>query len=146
MLIGELSRRTGVRAHQLRYYEAQGLLDPDRYASGYRQYSDDAIVTVAQIRRLLEAGLSTQEIRYLQPCVTGATPDLEPCDELLTTLRSRLADLDERIDTLTRSRAALHVYIETTAQRTPTRCNAEFESPGVTEGVGVSTYGSRGCS
>lgn len=114
MLIGELSRRTGIRAHQLRYYEAQGLLEPDRGTSGYREYSDDAVLTVAQIRRLLEAGLSTEEIRYLQPCVTGTAPDLEPCPELLDTLRARLKGLDEHIDTLTRSRQALHDYIETT--------------------------------
>ncbi|MGA5450563.1 MerR family transcriptional regulator [Streptomyces umbrinus] len=114
MLIGELSRRTGIRTHQLRYYEAQGLLEPDRGTSGYREYSDDAVLTVAQIRRLLEAGLSTEEIRYLQPCVTGTAPDLEPCPELLDTLRARLKGLDEHIDTLTRSRQALHDYIETT--------------------------------
>ncbi|GHH51723.1 DNA-binding transcriptional MerR regulator [Streptomyces umbrinus] len=114
MLIGELNRRTGIRTHQLRYYEAQGLLEPDRGTSGYREYSDDAVLTVAQIRRLLEAGLSTEEIRYLQPCVTGTAPDLEPCPELLDTLRARLKGLDEHIDTLTRSRQALHDYIDAT--------------------------------
>lgn len=119
MLIGELSRRTGVPAHQLRYYEAQGLLEPGRGASGYREYTNDSILTVTQIRKLLEAGLSTQDIRYLQPCTTGATPDLEPCPELLATLRARLHGLDERIDTLTRSRQALHDYIDATERRVP---------------------------
>ncbi|MFI6275097.1 MerR family transcriptional regulator [Streptomyces sp. NPDC050988] len=114
MLIGELSRRTGVRTHQLRYYEAQGLLEPERGTSGYREYSDDAVLTVAQIRKLLEAGLSTEEIGYLQPCVTGTAPDLEPCPELLDTLRARLKGLDEHIDTLTRSRQVLHDYIDAT--------------------------------
>ncbi|MEU9896664.1 MerR family transcriptional regulator [Streptomyces phaeochromogenes] len=114
MLIGELSRRTGVRTHQLRYYEAQGLLEPGRGTSGYREYPDDAVLTVAQIRRLLEAGLSTEEIGYLQPCVTGTAPDLEPCPELLDTLRARLKGLDEHIDTLTRSRQVLHDYIDAT--------------------------------
>ncbi|MER5213994.1 MerR family transcriptional regulator [Streptomyces sp. NPDC002838] len=118
MLIGELSRRTGVHAHQLRYYEAQGLLTPRRHSSGYREYADDAVVTVTQIRRLLEAGLSTQDIRYLLPCATGTAPDLEPCVELVDTLRARLDGLDARIDTLSRSRQALHAYIEATERRT----------------------------
>ncbi|MGW5686515.1 MerR family transcriptional regulator [Nonomuraea sp. NPDC003754] len=117
MLIGELSRRTGVHAHQLRYYEAQGLLKPGRGTSGYREYADDAILTVTQIRRLLEAGLSTQEIGYMLPCATGAGPDLEPCPELLDTLRARLHGLDEHIDTLARSRQALHDYIDATERR-----------------------------
>lgn len=114
MLIGELSRRTGVRAHLLRYYEAQDLLGPGRGTNGYREYTDDAILTVTQIRRLLEAGLSTQDIGFLLPCATGAAPDLEPCPELLATLRARLHGLDERIDTLTHSRQALHGYLNAT--------------------------------
>ena len=114
MLIGELSRRTGVRTHQLRYYEAQGLLEPCRGSSGYREYSDDAVLTVLQIRKLLDAGLSTEDIGYLQPCVSGVAPDLEPCAELLDVLRTRLKGLDEQIDTLTRSREALRDYIAAT--------------------------------
>ncbi|MEV1067572.1 MerR family transcriptional regulator [Streptomyces sp. NPDC050263] len=120
MLIGELSRRTGVRTHQLRYYEAQGLLESGRGANGYREYGDDAVLTVAQIRKLLEAGLSTEEIGFLQPCVTGTAPDLEPCPELLDTLRARLKGLGEQIDTLTRSRQTLHDYIDA-AERTAPR-------------------------
>lgn len=117
MLIGELGRRTGVHTHQLRYYEAQGLLEPGRGANGYREYTNDAIVNVTQIRRLLAAGLSTEEIRYLLPCATGTDPDLEPCPELLVALRARLKRLDEHIRTLTRSRQTLHDYIDATAQR-----------------------------
>ncbi|MDH2424352.1 MerR family transcriptional regulator [Sphaerisporangium sp. TRM90804] len=117
MLIGELSRRTGVHTHQLRYYETQGLLEPARGANGYREYTDDAVLTVTQIRRLLEAGLSTQEIAFLLPCATGATPDLEPCPELLDTLRARLRGLDEHVDTLNRSRQTLHEFIDATERR-----------------------------
>jgi DNA-binding transcriptional MerR regulator len=117
VLIGELSRRTGVAAHLLRYYESQGLLEPARGSSGYREYGEDAVLTVAQIRKLLEAGLSTQEIAYILPCATGAGPALEPCQELVDVLRARLAELDERIDTLTRSRDALRAYVADTGQR-----------------------------
>ncbi|HZF87718.1 MerR family transcriptional regulator [Streptomyces sp.] len=117
MLIGELSRRTGVHPHQLRYYEARGLLVPDRGGNGYRTYGDDAVITVAQIRRLLDAGLSTQEIGYLQPCVTGAAPDLKPCPETLDLLRARIAGLDEQIDTLVQSRETLREYLAATERR-----------------------------
>jgi DNA-binding transcriptional MerR regulator len=117
MLIGELSQRTGVHTHQLRYYESQGLLEPGRGANGYREYNDDALVTVTQIRKLLEAGLSTQEIAFLLPCATGTGPDLEPCPDLLDTLRTRLQGLDDHIGTLTRTRKVLHDYINTTERR-----------------------------
>jgi DNA-binding transcriptional MerR regulator len=127
VLIGELSQRTGVHTHQLRYYEAQGLLEPGRGANGYRQYTNDAIVTVTQIRRLLEAGLSTQEIGFMLPCATGAAPDLEPCSELLATLRARRHRLDEHIDTLIRSRQVLHDYIDATERRVSRPCHAASE-------------------
>jgi DNA-binding transcriptional MerR regulator len=116
VLIGELSRRTGVGAHLLRYYEAQGLLECDRGANGYRRYADDAVVTVTQIRGLLDAGLSTEDIAFLLPCATGTGPDLAPCEELLDVLSARLQGLDARIDALTRSRAALHRYLDATEQ------------------------------
>ena len=48
---------------------------------------------------------------------TSAGPGLEPCPELLATLRTRLHRMDESIDTLIRSRQALHDYIDATEQR-----------------------------
>lgn len=119
MLIGELSRRTGVRTHQLRYYEAQGLLEPCRSTSGYRTYGDDAVLKVGQIRKLLAAGLSTEEIAYLLPCVTGEGPDMAPCEELLDALRTRLRGMEDNIDALVRSRDALRGYIDATERRMP---------------------------
>lgn len=117
MLIGELSRRTGVNAHQLRYYEAQGLLEPRRGPNGYREYGGDAVTTVTQIRRLLEAGLSTEEIAVLLPCASGETPEFDPCPDLLDMLRARLRGLDDHIDMLARSRETLREYIEVTEVR-----------------------------
>ncbi|MFD4277607.1 MerR family transcriptional regulator [Streptomyces cyaneofuscatus] len=117
MLIGELSRRTGVHAHLLRYYESQGLLRPTRSPGGYREYTDDVVLTVTQIRNLLAAGLSTQEIAYTLPCATGPSPELEPCAEVLDVLRARLRGIDARIDALLDTRRSLGDYIEATERR-----------------------------
>jgi DNA-binding transcriptional MerR regulator len=121
--IGELSRRSRVHTHQLRYYEAQGLLEPGRGANGYREYSDDDVLTVYQIRKLLGAGLSTEEIAYMLPCVSGVGLEIEPCSELMEVLNTRLEGLDERIDTLTRSRQALHDFIKNTEKRAVYNCD-----------------------
>ncbi|WP_106620236.1 MerR family transcriptional regulator [Saccharothrix carnea] len=118
MLIGELSRRTGVRTHQLRYYEAQGLLEPSRSAGGYREFTEDAVLTVMQITKLLGAGLSTEEIAYVLPCATGPAPNMAPCPELLDGLRARLQALDDRLAALTRSREALADYVAATERST----------------------------
>lgn len=112
MRIGELSRRTGVNAHQLRYYEAQGLLEADRRANGYREYDENAVLRVKQIRHLLGAGLSSEDIAYVLPCAVGETPELPGCAELLAAMRSRLARLDDQMNRLARSRGALADYID----------------------------------
>lgn len=117
MLIGELSRKTGVNTHQLRYYESQGLLQAGRGANGYREYADDAVLTVTQIRRLLEAGLSSKEIEYLLPCATGSGPELEPCPELVDALRARLHKLDVCIESVVQSRQVLSDLIDSTERR-----------------------------
>ncbi|WP_328778245.1 MerR family transcriptional regulator [Streptomyces canus] len=112
MRIGELSRRTGVNAHQLRYCEAQGLLEADRGANGYREYGENAVLRVKQIRHLLGAGLSSEDIAYLLPCAVGEAPELLGCPELLAAMRSRLRRLDDQMDRLAQSRDALADYID----------------------------------
>ncbi|MEV7554582.1 MerR family transcriptional regulator [Amycolatopsis sp. NPDC089917] len=116
MKIGELSRRTGVNTHQLRYYEAQGLLEAERATNGYREYDETAILRVKQIRHLLAAGLSSEDIAYLLPCAIGEEPELIGCPELLAAMRERLGKLDEQLDRIMRSRTALAGYIEAAEQ------------------------------
>jgi DNA-binding transcriptional MerR regulator len=112
MLIGELSRRTSVNTHQLRYYEAQGLLEAERGTNGYRKYDENAVLRVKQIRHLLGAGLSSEDIAYLLPCAVGEAPELLGCPELVAAMRSRLQRLDDQMNRLAQSRDALAVYIE----------------------------------
>ncbi|MFE2111155.1 MerR family transcriptional regulator [Kitasatospora sp. NPDC059463] len=112
MRIGELARLTGVSTRLLRYYEEQGLLEPTRSAGGYREYDQGDTVRVRQIRSLLAAGLSTRVIAQILPCATGPIPALEACPDLLGTLRGELAELDARIDELSRSRRALAGYLD----------------------------------
>ncbi|MFJ2862160.1 MerR family transcriptional regulator [Kitasatospora sp. NPDC087314] len=113
MRIGELARLTGVSTRLLRYYEEQGLIRPARSTAGYREYGESDTVRVRQIRSLLAAGLTTRVIAEILPCATGPVPVLEACPVLLATLRGELADLDARIDDLTRSRRALSHYLAT---------------------------------
>jgi DNA-binding transcriptional MerR regulator len=62
MRIGELSRRTGVPARLLRYYEEQDLLYPERDSNEYRCYGAADVYRVEQIRGLLDSGLTTEII------------------------------------------------------------------------------------
>jgi DNA-binding transcriptional MerR regulator len=99
----------------LRYYEQQGLLLSVRADNGYRRYCPDTVITVAQIRGLLDAGLSTDTIRQILPCARGPEPTIEPCPEILDALRRERDRLDDRIQHLSDSRAALDTYLSTAA-------------------------------
>ncbi|MFD7866342.1 MerR family transcriptional regulator [Streptomyces sp. NPDC059783] len=129
MRIGELSRRTGVRTHQLRYYGAQGLLEADRGANGYRDYDEKAVLRVKQIRHLLGAGLSSEDIAYVLPCALGEAPELPGCPELLAAMRSRLQRLNDRMAGLAQSRDALAAYIDA-AERTGGESYPPFDEAG----------------
>ena len=64
--IGEASRRSGVSAKMLRYYESLGLLGTvSRTGSGYRLYSQSDVHTLQFIKRCRDLGFSMAEIGEL---------------------------------------------------------------------------------
>ncbi|WP_194818392.1 MerR family transcriptional regulator [Nocardia sp. XZ_19_385] len=108
MRIGDLSTRTGVSVRMLRYYEEQGLLQPARLPSGYREYCDDDVHTVRNIRTLLAAGLNTQTIAAVLPCMVDADGTLAPaCPDLLPGLQRERDRIDQAVADLLAARAAL---------------------------------------
>ncbi|WP_053708066.1 MerR family transcriptional regulator [Streptomyces sp. NRRL B-3648] len=113
MLIGELSRRTGVSERLLRYYERVELIRSERRANGYREYGDETVETVRRIRGLLAAGLPTRVIRQILPCaLEGVT--LRPCPGVLDHLRAQSDALDRRAADLATARDLLRATIAAT--------------------------------
>ncbi|MEU8245714.1 MerR family transcriptional regulator [Nonomuraea sp. NPDC048916] len=115
MRIGELSRRTGVPARMLRYYEEQDLLHPERAANGYRLYDAPAVYRVQQIRGLLDSGLTTEIIRRILPYL-DQPDEIHPHPDCLTAevaalLREEAERIQRRIDCLSRNRDAIHAYL-----------------------------------
>ena len=56
MLIREVEKLTGIKDVNIRYYEKEGLIHPERKSNGYREYSDADVELIRQIKvlRLLE--------------------------------------------------------------------------------------------
>ncbi|MEV0661581.1 MerR family transcriptional regulator [Actinomadura luteofluorescens] len=111
MLIGELSRRTGVSPRLLRYYEEQGLLQAERGSNGYRRYGQDAVLTVRKIRVLLDAGLSSEVIRQVLPCTLSEQPNFDWCADIRDLLDRELTALSARIEGLQRNHDALTGFL-----------------------------------
>lgn len=111
MQIGDLSARTGASVRMLRYYEEQGLLEPQRTVSGYRVYAEADVDRVARIRCMLSAALPAGVVgKALKFLLDGRAviPELpEERDRLAETLQGELDVLTEKIAALERSRDLL---------------------------------------
>ena len=118
MRIGELSRRTGVSARMLRYYEQQHLLASTRSANGYRDFAEVDVDRVRQVRALLDAGLPTRFVRAVLDMGLEGGPALEgwtaTCTATFATqLRGELERLEDQLRCLARSRDAVRRYLDT---------------------------------
>lgn len=90
MLIGEVSRRSGVSARMLRHYDRIGIVSPtERTGGGYREYSEADVRRLFHVEGLRSLGLGLQE-------VADALDDLSfspaaMVDRLITRTERRLA-------------------------------------------------------
>jgi DNA-binding transcriptional MerR regulator len=109
--IGELSKRTGVSARSLRYYEEQGLLTSTRSEAGQRHYAEADVQRVALIRQLFDAGLSSRVIATVLPCV-DVPGDLDIAEETYAAMRRERDRIDAGIAHLIETRDALDVLLE----------------------------------
>ena len=124
MRIGELAKRTGVSERSLRYYEEQGLLEPERTPAGYRVYAESDVDVVRHVRMLISAGLNTKFIREVLPCMVDTGDGLAPgCPQLLPHLQKERDRITGAIDGLATARSLLDVVIAATPPD-----NAEYDA------------------
>ncbi len=93
--VGEVASRFELETHVLRHWEDVGLLRPARDTAGRRRYVRDDMVRVAVVVRNKAAGMGLEQIRVLL--------DAEAADRHAV-LEAHLADLDERMREMRRSR------------------------------------------
>ena len=74
MTIGEVARRTGIRASALRYYESVGVLPTPRRVNGRRRYDGEVLELLAVVRVAQQAGFTVSEIRTLLHGFSADTP------------------------------------------------------------------------
>lgn len=114
MRIGELSQRTDTSRRLLRYYEEQGLIVSYRLANGYREFDEQSVDRIGQIRGLLDAGLPTRIIKQILPCLntprTIHFPDATP--EMIAMLERERDRMTERAECLLRNRDAIAEYLD----------------------------------
>src|SRR6266567_7334681 len=103
--IGQLARRAGIGQSTVRYYERTGLLpQPDRTASNYRLYPEEAVVRVNFIQRARRLGFTRKEINELLELGVGRRTS---CAEVRSRAEGKIADIEARIRSLRQMSRAL---------------------------------------
>jgi DNA-binding transcriptional MerR regulator len=108
--ISELSRQVDIPVPTIRYYERLGLLDPpQRTASQYRIYSEEAEERLQFIQQAKRFGLSLNDIKQiLDLSAKGVTP----CRSVKNMMEQRLNEVDRRIQEMVEFRQKLtHRYM-----------------------------------
>jgi DNA-binding transcriptional MerR regulator len=65
MTIGEVAKRSGLRASAIRYYERTGLLPKPARWSGQRRYDSSILARLAVLQRAKNCGFTLDEARQL---------------------------------------------------------------------------------
>jgi len=115
LLIGELSKRSGVSIETIRYYERIKMLPaPPRTASGRRVYGSRDARVLAFIRRSRELGFSLDEIRAL---LRLGGPEKASCREVQEIAAHHLEDIRAKLSDLKR--------LERLLAKTVARCSGK---------------------
>jgi DNA-binding transcriptional MerR regulator len=105
MRIGELAEQTGASTRSLRYYEQHGLLRARRGPNGYRDYSEEDIRLVSEIRALLSVGFTLEDTRPFVDCLRAGHSSGGSCRESVEVYQRKLAQIDDEIRVLLTRRA-----------------------------------------
>ena len=94
--IGQLATTTGVSIETLRYYEKEGLLQPQsRTDSGYRIYDTEAIQQISFILNAKAVGFTLKEIKELLSIRVNT--DTRSCGDVKSVAQAKLLDIESKI-------------------------------------------------
>jgi MerR family transcriptional regulator, copper efflux regulator len=101
MLINELSKRTGITAHTIRFYEKSGLIkgkrDESVKSNKYFHYDEETVEKLELVRDAKSVGFTISEIGQLMDAWYNNKMTVS---EKLAVLDEKLLSIDERIKQL----------------------------------------------
>lgn len=107
MKIKHVEELVGITSKNIRFYENQGLLTPERAENGYREYHEQNIEALKKIKLLRKLGISVEEIR----AVLNHSRSLEDCLEkhlaVLEKERENLLNMQRLSDAILQQRDSI---------------------------------------
>ncbi|MEB3030765.1 MerR family transcriptional regulator [[Mycobacterium] nativiensis] len=128
MAIGEVTRRSGVAATTLRFYEQIGLLSAPSRVGGQRRYGDAVLARLEVIGLCKSAGFSLDEIQLL---FADDAPG-RPASRALA--QAKLAQIDAQLEALSRARAVIEWGMRCTCPSIDA-CTCGIHPPPATNGL-----------
>lgn len=95
MTIKEIEELSGMVRANIRFYEAEGLVSPQRHENGYRDYSEDDLETLKKIKLLRTLHLSLDEIKCLH---SGERTLMDTLNHHLARLQHEQADIEQALE------------------------------------------------
>ncbi|MBV8359479.1 MAG: MerR family DNA-binding protein [Deltaproteobacteria bacterium] len=118
LTIGRLAKQARVNRETVRYYERRRLLQrPSRSAAGYRVFSDDALRRLRFIRHAKMLGFSLEEIKEL---LALRIHSIDTCERVRERTQTKIADIENKIETLQRMKRSLSELITACSRRRKT--------------------------
>ncbi|MEU1342483.1 MerR family transcriptional regulator [Streptomyces sp. NPDC005827] len=117
MKISELAHQADATTKAVRYYESLGLITPERLANGYRNYTEDDVRLVREIRALHQLGLPVERTRPFLECLSAGSLHADDCPASLAGYRQAIDELTDRIEALAARRATLIANLDAAARR-----------------------------
>ncbi|MCP3675600.1 MAG: Zn(2+)-responsive transcriptional regulator [Gammaproteobacteria bacterium] len=107
MKIGELSKKSGLSAHTLRFYEKQGLIKASgRSESNYRIYNSDDLGTARFVKRSRDMGFSLDEVETFLSI--RADKPAHICADAKNITELKITEVEQKIAELQQMLVALH--------------------------------------
>ena len=105
--IQQVSKKTNLKAHVLRYYEREGLIPfVNRSNKGIRQYSNDNIEWIGVVCCLKNTGMSIKQIKdFVELILEGDTTLKQRCDMLIDhkeKIEEHISELQNNLHTVDR--------------------------------------------
>jgi MerR family transcriptional regulator, copper efflux regulator len=118
MRISELSKKTHLKAHTIRFYEKEGLL-PARYVhrkkNNYRDYAEEAVNRLLLIKEGQLAGFSIAELREL---TNGDESSAAADEKQVTLIERKLASIERKIGRLESFKVYLSKRLDLVGRKT----------------------------
>jgi len=116
VLISELARQSGISPRMLRYYEDQGLLQPVRRASGYREYRRVDQLRLTHIVTLQATGMTLEVIRLILPPLVAEAPVPQADSPLVAALHEQRRQVVNAIHEQRRALRIIDQYLSDLGQ------------------------------